>query len=76
MLLVKGAKIYPVNGPMLATGMLLIDDNGKIAAIGETISAPASVDVLDLTGKVILPGFVDAHSHVGIWGDGEGRPAY
>lgn len=76
MLLVKGAKIYPVNGPTLATGMLLIDDNGKIAAIGETISAPASVDVLDLTGKVILPGFVDAHSHVGIWGDGEGRPAY
>ena len=32
--------------------------------------------VLDLTGKVVLPGFVDAHSHVGIWGDGEGRPAY
>lgn len=76
MLLVKGAKIYPVNGDVLENGMMLIDNQGKIAAIGENLSAPADCQVLDLTGKVVLPGFVDAHSHVGIWGDGEGRPAY
>lgn len=76
MLLVKGAKIYPVNGDTLENGMMLIDANGKIAAIGENVSAPADTPVLDLSGKVVLPGFVDAHSHVGIWGDGEGRPAY
>ncbi len=76
MLLVKGAKIYPVNADPLENGMMLIDNNGKISAIGESVSAPADTPVLDLSGKVILPGFVDAHSHVGIWGDGEGRPAY
>lgn len=76
MLLVKGAKIYPVNGDPIANGMMLIDANGKIAAIGEDVSAPANTPVLDLDGKVVLPGFVDAHSHVGIWGDGEGSPAY
>lgn len=76
MLLVKGAKIYPVNGDILENGMMLIDNQGKIAAIGENLSAPADCQVLDLTDKVVLPGFVDAHSHVGIWGDGEGRPAY
>lgn len=76
MLLVKGAKIYPVNGDPIANGMMLIDANGKIAAIGADVSAPANTPVLDLDGKVVLPGFVDAHSHVGIWGDGEGSPAY
>ncbi len=76
MLLVKGAKIYPVNGAVLENGMMLIDDQGKIAAIDQQVSAPADCQVLDLTGKVVLPGFVDAHSHVGIWGDGEGKPAY
>lgn len=76
MLLVKGAKIYPINGNPLENGMMLIDANGKIAAIGENVSAPANTPVLDLEGKVVLPGFVDAHSHVGIWGDGEGSPAY
>ena len=76
MLLVKGAKIYPVNGPALDKGMMLIDANGKIAAIGQELEAPADVQVLDLTDKVILPGFVDPHSHVGIWGDGEGSSAY
>jgi imidazolonepropionase-like amidohydrolase len=55
---------------------MLIDDNGKIAAIGAEVAAPADVEVLDLTGKVVLPGFVDAHTHIGIWGDGEGRSAY
>lgn len=76
MLLVKGAKIYTVTGPVLDPGMMLIDDKGRIAAIGEQVDAPAGVEVLDITGKVVLPGLIDAHSHVGIWGDGEGAPGY
>ncbi len=76
MLLVKGAKIYPVTGPAIESGMMLINDAGKIEAIGQNVDAPKGVEVLDLTGKVVLPGLVDAHSHVGIWGDGEGSPGY
>lgn len=76
MLLVKGAKIYTVTGPLIESGMMLINTAGKIEAVGQTIEAPAGVKVLDLTGKVILPGLIDAHSHVGVWGDGEGKAGY
>lgn len=76
MLVVKGAKIYPVVGEVLNDGMMLIGDDGKIAGIGQGLAVPDNAKVVDLKGKVIIPGIIDAHSHVGIWGDGEGRPGY
>lgn len=76
MLAVKGAKIYPVRGPVLQNGTLIIDKQGKITAIGENLSVPADISVMDATGKVIIPGLIDAHTHVGMWGDGEGRAGY
>jgi imidazolonepropionase-like amidohydrolase len=75
MLLIKNAKIYPVVGKVLETGQMLIN-NGKIIDIGSEINAPKEAVVIDLEGKVITPGFIDMHSHVGVWGDGEGRLAY
>jgi imidazolonepropionase-like amidohydrolase len=74
--LIQNAKIYTVTGHILEKGMMLVDDNGKIAAIGTKLEVPSGSEVLDFVGKVILPGFVDAHSHVGIWGDGEGAAGY
>lgn len=72
MLLIKGAKIYPVAGPVLEQGMMLIDQ-GKIQEIGKQIAVNGAVQVLDLKGKVVIPGLIDPHTHVGLWGDGEGR---
>ena len=76
MLVVKGAKIYPVLGPVLENGMMLIGEDGKIKQIGAQVDIPDQAEVLDLTGKVIIPGLIDAHTHVGIWGDGEGSAGY
>ena len=72
----KGATIYPVDGPKIEDGVMIVE-GGKIKAIGSAkdVEIPA-VEVIDVSGKVILPGFVDAHSHVGVWGDGEGSAAY
>ncbi len=69
------AKFYPVDAPPIEEGAMLIAD-GQIADIGQDIDIPTDAELVDLTGKVVLPGFVDAHSHAGIWGDGEGRASY
>ena len=53
-------------------GYLVIKD-GKIAGLGDMASVPelpACGEVLDLQGKVVTPGLVDGHSHIGMWEDG------
>ena len=73
MLVFTGAKIYPVIGEVLENGMIKVDDLGKIIEIGERVSVSEDDEKIDLAGKVIIPGLIDAHSHVGMWGDGEGK---
>ena len=69
------AKFYPVESPPIEEGVMLVKD-GTIVDIGKDLEVPAEAEVVDLSGRVVIPGFVDAHSHAGIWGDGEGRAAY
>lgn len=66
-LAVRGAKVYPVNGPPIEHGVLLVA-NGKIVAVGEEgkLKIPRGATVEDATGKVVMPGIVDSHSHIGI----------
>lgn len=52
-------------GPDLDRGVILIKD-GRIQTVGSQISIPPEAEILDLTGKVVVPGFIDAHCHVGI----------
>ncbi|MFQ5491396.1 MAG: amidohydrolase family protein [Phycisphaerae bacterium] len=60
---IKDATIIPVTGPTLARGSILVRD-GKIAAIGESLSVPADVAVIEGEGLYVVPGFVDAHAHI------------
>src|ERR1039458_7536258 len=66
-LVIRGAKVYPVSGPPIEHGVLLVA-NGKIVAVGEEgkVKIPRGVTVEDATGKVVMPGIVDSHSHIGI----------
>lgn len=52
-------------------GYLWVKD-GKIAGVGPSSEAPADPETVDLVGKTVLPGFVDAHCHLGMWEDGLG----
>lgn len=51
-------------------GDILIED-AFIKAVGKNLSDPEA-KVIDLSGKTVLPGFIDAHCHIGMWEDGMG----
>ena len=70
MILLKNGLVYPMCGEPF-TGDVLLNE-GKIAAVGPGLSG-SGADVYDMTGKYVLPGFVDAHCHIGMWEDGMGE---
>ena len=66
MLLIKNGYIKTMAGPDLPAGCVLIGDDGKIAAVGMDISAPEGAQVIDAEGRLVTPGCVDAHCHIGL----------
>src|SRR5579871_3530978 len=64
-LAIKGGKILPVTGAVIDGGVILIRD-GKIQAVGKDLAIPSEYRVIDATGKVVLPGFIEAHSSRGM----------
>jgi imidazolonepropionase-like amidohydrolase len=60
--LIKNATILTVTKGKLENTDLLLQ-NGKIAQIGQNLNAPAGATVIDATGKVVMPGIIDPHSH-------------
>ena len=66
MILIQNGHIKPMVGEELANGCILIGDDGKIASIGTSLSAPTGTDLIDAGGRLITPGCVDAHCHIGL----------
>lgn len=67
MLLIKNAKVLTMADKSYDKGDILVDDQGKIAAVGEGLTAPQGAEVFDAAGLWALPGFVDAHCHLGMF---------
>ena len=80
MLAIKGGKILTVTKGIIEDGTVLVDD-GKIVDVGKTVAIPGGVEVIDATGKVVMPGLVEAHCHIGIiearigWAGSDGNEA-
>ncbi|MBR5245238.1 MAG: amidohydrolase [Clostridia bacterium] len=72
MLYIKNGYIKTMAGPDIENGAILIDDNGKIAAVGTDIPCPEGAQVIDAEGRLVTPGCVDAHCHVGLDNQGMG----
>lgn len=66
MLLIQNAYIKPMTGADIPKGSLLIDDEGKIATVGAELVPPEGADILDAGGRLLTPGCVEAHSHIGL----------
>ncbi len=71
MILIKNGLIKTMANGDIENGQILIE-NGKIKAIGKTVDAPSDVEVIDAKGKLVLPGFVEAHCHIGLDNEGMG----
>jgi len=71
MLLIKNGKVFTMEGKVYETASILVE-NGKIKEIGENIVAPLDAEVIDAEGKIVMPGFIDAHCHLGMWEDAIG----
>ena len=63
--LIRNATILTAAGPAIERGSILLR-NGKVAAVGQTITAPADALVIDASGKWVTPGVIDTHSHLGV----------
>ena len=66
MLLIKNGYVKTMAGAELANGCLLIGDDGKIAAVAESISEKEGMQVIDAGGRLVTPGCVEAHCHIGV----------
>lgn len=68
------ARILPIAGAPIERGTLLVQ-GGKIVAVGADVAIPADAQRIDAGGKVIMPGLVDTHSHIGQVAGADGSAA-
>jgi imidazolonepropionase-like amidohydrolase len=61
-----GATIHTVTNGVIQNGTIVTVD-GKITAIGQNVAIPAGAQRVDVTGKHIYPGLIDAHSQMGLF---------
>jgi len=60
-----GGTIHTVSGEIISSGEILFVD-GKITEVGATVSRPANVEVIDISGKTVYPGFILSQSIIGL----------
>src|SRR3954469_11266547 len=68
---IVNAYVVPVAGDPIDGGTVLIE-SGTISAVGSDVAIPDGVETIDAAGKWVLPGFIEAHGHVGIHEEANG----
>jgi imidazolonepropionase-like amidohydrolase len=68
---ITGGRVVPITGDPIDGGTVVIVD-GKISAVGPDVAVPDGCDVIDASGSWVLPGFIEAHGHVGVHEEAEG----
>ncbi|UQD52408.1 amidohydrolase [Bacillus methanolicus] len=70
-LLLKNATVYPISSSPIQNGDVLIE-NGKIAKVGINLVTDSDVKIIDCHQNYLFPGFIDVHTHLGLYDEGTG----
>jgi len=62
---ITGGKVYPVSGPAIENGTVLVRD-GKIVAVGANVTVPNGATRIDATGKWVTPGLINTQTGLGV----------
>ncbi len=65
MIALTNGRLYTIDNGIIEQGTILLDGE-KIAAVGTDVTIPADAQVIDVEGRIVTPGFIDAHTHIGI----------
>lgn len=68
-MIIQGGTIHIGDGAVIRDGYIRLE-GGRIAAVGQGSCPDRGEPVLDARGKIVTPGFIDAHCHVGMWEEG------
>jgi imidazolonepropionase-like amidohydrolase len=69
---ITGGRVVPIEGEPIENGTVLVAD-GKITAVeGPGFAVPPGTKIVDAAGKWVLPGLIDAHTHLGVHEEAEG----
>jgi imidazolonepropionase-like amidohydrolase len=70
---IVGGVVVPIEGAPIEGGTVVVED-GVIAAVGPSshVVVPEGAEVVDAAGQWVVPGFIDAHTHVGVHEEAEG----
>ena len=63
---IRNVTLMTAAGPTIPAGTIVLRD-GKIVAVGASVPIPPDAEVIDGTGKVLTPGVIDSHSHLGVY---------
>ena len=68
---IVGGRVVPITGEPIDGGTV-VASGGRITAVGGDVPVPEGASVIDAAGRWVLPGFIEAHGHVGVNEEGEG----
>ncbi|HZW50179.1 MAG TPA: amidohydrolase [Bacillota bacterium] len=66
---IKGGSVWTITNGKIENGVVLVKDKKIFKVGGANTKIPADYTVIDATGKIVLPGLIDAHTHLSLFGD-------